>query len=71
MEIKNQNELYEIRMAEIEKLKNIIERNIKLSKSNVFSGNLIEKKRKSDELKKIICEIRKHSTEYWWQKIYN
>jgi pheromone shutdown protein TraB len=69
MENNNEKTLYEIRMEEIEKLKNVVEKTISLSRSVAFKGNLIEKKKKSDELKKLIDDIRKNRPRYWWESL--
>lgn len=71
MENQNGKSLYEIRMEEIEQLKNSIENQIKLSRTNMYRGSLIERNKKMAELKEIIDDIRKQRQPYKWQEIFN
>lgn len=69
----NSNFIYEQRMKELDQLKTVIERTISLSRARAFNGNLIIQKKKSDELKKLIAEIREHKKKEneWWQQYDN
>jgi len=60
MEKENNNTIYEMRMAEIEKMKEAIEKQIIMSKNILIEGNLIVKNRHMEELKKVLKEIKRH-----------
>jgi len=61
---------YESKIAEIEKLKKSIERQIEMSKTNLMRGNLLEKNKKMIELKQLIEEMRERNLKYWYE-VYN
>lgn len=71
MENEKIKSLYEIRMEEIQMMKNAIENQIKLSKSNAFKGNLIERKKKSDELKMVLKQYKDSCAGAILKEIYN